>query len=388
MPDSDLQLTFGADASGLVQGVAQAKSAVAGLSPQVDALAKSFGGLGAQVKTGLGGLASLAGGLKQAVQDSGAQIAAINQDVSDKYRSDQQQEVAAAVQAGQAKVAASQSANRRIAEENDRALKQFEGSMKQVVNGFARGLAQMVEGGKSFGQGMREIGQQLLEDVFRVVVGMVEKWAWGVTERVLASQQGQSLLQALGLKDLALEIANDVRKTTSAVTGATAQTTAGATAKAAGLAQDATASAAERALNAQTAFSGAIAAISPIPFIGPSLAPGVAAQMASLASAAGGYDIPAGVNPLTQLHAREMVLPARLANPMRDMLAGFGGAGAPAPGGHAFSFGDTHIHGAPNMSPADFKQALAEHRAHVAEAVAGALRGGWRPSYRQPVGAL
>ena len=61
----------------------------------------------------------------------------------------------------------------------------------------------------------------------------------------------------------------------------------------------------------QTAFSGAIAAISPIPFVGPFLAPGIAAEMAALASAAGGYDIPAGVNPLTQLHAQEMVLPAR-----------------------------------------------------------------------------
>ena len=83
-----------------------------------------------------------------------------------------------------------------------------------------------------------------------------------------------------------------------------------------------------------------------------------------------------------------MVLPARLANPMRDMLASYGSSAAPVAGGHTFSFGDTHIHGAPNMSPSDFKQALAEHRANVAGAVADALRSGWRPSYRQPVGAL
>jgi len=37
----------------------------------------------------------------------------------------------------------------------------------------------------------------------------------------------------------------------------------------------------------------------------------------SMASAAGGYDIPAGTNPVTQLHEREMVLPADIANRFR-----------------------------------------------------------------------
>jgi len=45
-----------------------------------------------------------------------------------------------------------------------------------------------------------------------------------------------------------------------------------------------------------------------------------------LASAANGYDIPAGVNPMTQLHEREMVLPAKHADVIRDMADG-GGAG-------------------------------------------------------------
>ena len=51
------------------------------------------------------------------------------------------------------------------------------------------------------------------------------------------------------------------------------------------------------------------------------------------ASAAKGYDIPAGVNPLTQLHAEEMVLPAHLANAVRGMAAG-GSDGS----------GDMHLH--------------------------------------------
>lgn len=50
-------------------------------------------------------------------------------------------------------------------------------------------------------------------------------------------------------------------------------------------------------------------------------------SMAS-ASAAGGFDIPAGTNPLTQLHAQEMVLPADLANNVRNMTSPAGGSGA------------------------------------------------------------
>ncbi len=46
----------------------------------------------------------------------------------------------------------------------------------------------------------------------------------------------------------------------------------------------------------------------------------------SVASAAGGYDIPAGVNPMTQLHEKEMVLPQREADIVRG-LANKGGTG-------------------------------------------------------------
>jgi hypothetical protein len=50
----------------------------------------------------------------------------------------------------------------------------------------------------------------------------------------------------------------------------------------------------------------------------------VIAKEALVPSAAGGFDIPAGLNPLTQLHEQEMVLPASIANPLRANLAGGG----------------------------------------------------------------
>lgn len=49
-----------------------------------------------------------------------------------------------------------------------------------------------------------------------------------------------------------------------------------------------------------------------------------AAAFAPAASAAGGYDIPAGMNPITQLHAREMVLPAKQADVIRGLADGEG----------------------------------------------------------------
>ena len=50
-------------------------------------------------------------------------------------------------------------------------------------------------------------------------------------------------------------------------------------------------------------------------------------RITAQASAAGGYDIPAGVNPVVQTHAREMILPEHLADVVRNMAAGGGGGG-------------------------------------------------------------
>ena len=84
------------------------------------------------------------------------------------------------------------------------------------------------------------------------------------------------------------------------------------------------------------AGAGAAASQAGIPIVGPGLA--IAAMFATLAavlalrgqikSAAGGYDIPSGVNPMVQLHEEEMVLPKSLANTVRDMAGGASEGGA------------------------------------------------------------
>lgn len=103
--------------------------------------------------------------------------------------------------------------------------------------------------------------------------------------------------------------------------------------------------------DAAKAGAGAAASQASIPVIGPALAlaalatvsGAVLAMGGSIPSAARGWDIPAGVNPIAQLHEREMVLPAGPADVIRD-LAEQGGVGraatlnveikaAPVPGG-------------------------------------------------------
>lgn len=86
--------------------------------------------------------------------------------------------------------------------------------------------------------------------------------------------------------------------------------------------------------NAGVAGAAATASAAAIPLYGWTIAPeaGAAASAAALsymplASARGGFDIPAGVNPLTQLHEKEMVLPAAQADAVRQMADGGGGAG-------------------------------------------------------------
>ena len=48
---------------------------------------------------------------------------------------------------------------------------------------------------------------------------------------------------------------------------------------------------------------------------------------AKVPSASMGFDVPAGLNPLTQLHEQEMVLPKEQADVIRSMAGGGGGGG-------------------------------------------------------------
>ena len=100
-----------------------------------------------------------------------------------------------------------------------------------------------------------------------------------------------------------------------------------------------TAAASNVAGHAAEAGAGGVASMAAAPFPFNLSAPAFGLAMSAsamafgglLASASGGFDIPSGMNPLTQLHEQEMVLPAHIANPLRENLADGGGMGGGAP---------------------------------------------------------
>ncbi len=131
--------------------------------------------------------------------------------------------------------------------------------------------------------------------------------------------------------------------------------------------------------SAYEAMAAAWKAIVGIPYIGPVLAPVAAgaafAGVAALAnkvtsSAAGGYDIPAGTNPITQLHAREMVLPAKHADVIRRMADEGGGDARPI---------EVHMHqNIHAWDSVDARRALMDNQPALVEALKNAHRNGYR----------
>jgi tape measure domain-containing protein len=125
------------------------------------------------------------------------------------------------------------------------------------------------------------------------------------------------------------------------------------------------------------AGAGGVASMAAAPFPLNLGAPAFGASMSALAmgflpmaSAAGGYDIPAGINPLTQLHAEEMVLPKHLANPLRNMLSQDGQQAA----------GEASNSVVYNDHSGSLSDAEIERKAHViANVLNRAHRNGWRP---------
>lgn len=126
------------------------------------------------------------------------------------------------------------------------------------------------------------------------------------------------------------------------------------------------------------AMAGAFNAMVSIPYIGPFLAVGAGAAAFALVagiagkikSARGGYDVPAGLNPITQIHEEEMVLPKPYANVIRDMAKG-GEAGQQAAGVNPAAVaagGDTYNFNISAVDARSMKRMFMDNRGAVAEA--------------------
>ena len=193
-----------------------------------------------------------------------------------------------------------------------------------IVQAWGTGMLGMIEGTKTWQQALASIGDSVLSQFVGLIEKMVERW-----------------------------IVSEFVKTASTMAGNTARVTSTAAAAVSSAAVSKAANATTGANDAIMAAKGAYASASQVPVIGWVLAPIAAAAaftaVEAFGSAEGGWDIPPGVNPLVQAHAEEMVLPARIANPIRDMVDSYTGSdegsGAAGAGGRAGGGGDVyHIH--------------------------------------------
>jgi hypothetical protein len=155
--------------------------------------------------------------------------------------------------------------------------KTWGGAFRTFQNAFSSAVDNMLRGGQSFGQAMRGVFASIAEAALQTAVK-------NIATMVMQSLFSDSIRS------------NEIKK------------------------------------DAGAAAAGAYKAVVGIPYVGPFLAPAAAAVayagVLAFESAEGGYDIPAGVNPLVQTHQREMILPQEHADTIRSLGKGRGGGGA------------------------------------------------------------
>lgn len=182
-------------------------------------------------------------------------------------------------------------------------------SLTDSINGlWDQGVQALMNGTLTWRNAFRAIGAELVSWFATSVVGVkVKAWLAGETAQTVATKLGAGA-RALWEKITSIKILSSKSAETTAVTG----------------------------MDAVQAATGAAKSQAGIPIVGPVLAlAAMAAVFAAVSSmgkkksAMGGYDIPKGLNPMTQLHEEEMVLPKNLANAVRGMASGGAGGSNP-----------------------------------------------------------
>lgn len=219
---------------------------------------------------------------------------------------------------------------------SDAQMKDFEdkfGGLTSRMSGlWDKGIQSMMNGTLTWKNAMSAIFTELAGAFIQsMITAPMKKYAASLATRLAVK---------LGFikTETAAEVTGQAAQTGAVVAGETTKTLATSTGALARLAIKAGEAIKSIMMYAWEAMAGAFKAMVSIPYIGPVLA--VAAGASALAlvgglagkikSARGGYDIPAGVNPVTQLHEEEMVLPKQHANTIRALgknLTSDGGIG-------------------------------------------------------------
>jgi phage-related minor tail protein len=203
--------------------------------------------------------------------------------------------------------------------------KKIEGAMQGAITGI---LFQHQTLQKELANIVMVIGEDFIQ---QAVMKPVDKWIEGEAQKISASLTTQATLQTQRAADSAAEAAR----------GAASVVRASGVAGAMGTAS----------------FAGAPW---PIDMGAPAFGAGMAAAAASyapMASARGGWERVPFDGAMTELHKDEMVLPAHIANPMRQM-AMQGGQGGGGNSYHFHSFDSNGIYDHARRRPAEFAKAM------------------------------
>jgi hypothetical protein len=200
---------------------------------------------------------------------------------------------------------------------------------KHVADMAALDNKAAIEAKKSTDQWLDPIADGFQKMIDGMIAG-TRRWT-DVLRSVLASVAQQ--FAAMGVKMLVDWVKVEYAKTQAAITGAALRTSAEQTAATVSTASTAGTAIANIGAKAWEAAANVYASISQTGPVGAFLAPVMAAAAAAVVlgfigkifKASGGFDVPAGLSPVTQLHSKEMVLPAELAERVRAMTDGGGG---------------------------------------------------------------
>ena len=194
-------------------------------------------------------------------------------------------------------------------------------AVDSMAASFSSGVSGMIFHARTLNQAMASVAQSVVSQFIRMGVDVVANWTKAQVAQVILSQAAER------------------QKTAAAMTGATARGGIAAGEGASSLAS--LIANAVKSISIDASAAGAGAAAFSAPFLGPAaVAEGAAVKGAVLSLAA--FDIGAwqiDQDQIAMVHRNEMVMPAAEAGAFRSMLTNAAGGGAPSGGG-----GDTHVH--------------------------------------------
>lgn len=416
MADSNVSISFGADASDFLDGVAKVSAALQGLPAGVgqigaslDRTSASFAAFGAGAASALGrfgeasrqssasqqqasqmalvAISSEMGAAQQAfaaeknfadqmtrlkVMNASQRLAATTDALDREYAAEtalidrQSQLLGESLRGHQILLNEKLALDEHYAQNSQKIMMQaaeqfaapFDRAIDQVSSSFSSCLSGMMFGGRNFQAAMAHVAQSLAAQFLRMGLSVVGDWA----------------KQQIGM--VALSQAAESQKTAAAAAGAAARQGVAAGEASSGFA--AVAANAIKAISIDAGAAGAGATAFMAPFIGPAaVAEGAAVKGAVLSMAA--FDIGAwqiDQDQVAMVHRNEMVMPAAEAGAFRSMLSGAAQGGGQGGGGQG-SGGDTHVHlNLSAMDGASVQNWLAGNSRQIVKALDAAVRKG------------